>query len=1081
MSAASRRNPLELEALVRERAPHIAAGLRRAADGADKEADLVAESEKLITCFAESFGLKLALSRERTLVTGFADAVYNRFIIEYEPPATLTPRNSARNKHAIQQVKDYIDGVADRDKHAKDRLAGVALDGRYFIFVRWRGDRWSVDEPAPVNESSTRTFLRYLLSLSTELALTPENLVRDFGEGSRVAAVVVSQLYQTLGASESPKVAVLSKQWLRQFQEVSGYDASGQQLSAADLARAYGVQDAKPNLDLLFFAVHSYYALFIKLLALQIAHFFLMPKMGSSLGGVADYDPERLRRYLVDLESGGLFAQLGIRNFLEGDFFTWYLEGWSEEMGGAVRELIEHLARYSLVTLDVDPEETRDLLKQLYQNLMPRQLRHALGEYYTPDWLAQRLLTQLRHEGDPSERILDPACGSGTFLVLAIKLVRQYADDKLLPPAAVLERVLQNVVGFDLNPLAVISARTNYLLALGDLIEHRSGDIDIPVYLADSIRTPSLGTDLLASSSFSVGTAVGEFRMPQRLVEACEVDHFTQLLEESVTNGLSRDQFLLRYSERFVGHDSAEREMAVALFSQLVDLEREGMNGIWARILRNAFAPLFQERFDYVAGNPPWVNWESLPADYRHESKELWTRHNLFPHEGFETILGKGKKDISMLLTFVAADDYLRDGGKLGFIITQSLLKTSGAGQGFRRMKPASGVPLRVLFVDDMADLNPFEGASNRTAVIVVQKGQQTTFPVSYNHWSKKRSGRVPEAASLDEVLAMCRVRQLVAMPVDPLDVTSSWMSGRRRALEAAHKVLGQADYQARAGASTWMNGVYWLRVEESVPGGVLVANLPETGKAALDAVQAVVEADLVYPLLRAGDVVRWRATPKYSILMVQDPEKRRGYDEDWLKMSHPKTYAYLTRFRESLESRSGYKRYFDAGDPFYSMFNVADYTFAKHKVVFPSIGDELLCAVASAKEGRPIVPQHIVTMVGLDDEDEAHYVCACMNSTPARFTLEAYSQKGGKSFATPQALEHVKVPAFDPAQEIHARLATCSRRAHEAAQNEAGVRAASTEAEVDELAASLWGLTSKEMDDLRLSLAESREKPLPS
>lgn len=277
------------------------------------------------------------------------------------------------------------------------------------------------------------------------------------------------------------------------------------------------------------------------------------------------------------------------------------------------------------------------------------------------------------------------------------------------------------------------------------------------------------------------------------------------------------------------------------------------------------------------------------------------------------------------------------------------------------------------------------------------------------------------------------------------------------------------------------MNGVYWLRVEEQVPGGVLVTNLPETGKADLDAVEVVLEADLVYPLLRAGDVVRWRATPTYSILMVQDAQKRRGYDEGWLKTSHPKTYAYLARFREALESRSGYKRYFDAGDPFYSMFNVADYTFAKHKVVFPSIGDELLCAVVSAQDGKPIVPQHIVTMVGLEDEDEAHYVCACMNSTPARFTLEAYSQKGGKSFATPQALEHVRVPSFNRSLETHVRLAKCSRSAHEAAWSEAGVQVEGAEAELDELAASLWGLTSKQMDDLRLSLAESREKPLRS
>ena len=123
----------------------------------------------------------------------------------------------------------------------------------------------------------------------------------------------------------------------------------------------------------------------------------------------------------------------------------------------------------------MDPEETRDLLKHLYQNLMPKKLRHALGEYYTPDWLAERLLNQLGYDGNPKWRLLDPACGSGTFLVLAIKRVKRYAEEKMLTAADVLDMILRNIVGFDLNPLAVISARTNYLLALGDLLQHRTG------------------------------------------------------------------------------------------------------------------------------------------------------------------------------------------------------------------------------------------------------------------------------------------------------------------------------------------------------------------------------------------------------------------------------------------------------------------------------------------------------------------------------------------------------------------------------------------------------------------------------
>ena len=193
---------------MRERAPSIAAGFRAAARNADKEVDLVAEAEKVIGRFAKSFGLALDVSRERTLITGYADAVYNRFVIEYEPPASLTASNSSsRNKHAVKQVKDYIEGVSVRDRHAKDRLAGVALDGCYFIFVRFRDGKWSVDDPAPVGDHSTRTFLRYLVSLSTELPLTPENLVRDFGAGSHASETLVSQLYRSL--SPNPPMAPL--------------------------------------------------------------------------------------------------------------------------------------------------------------------------------------------------------------------------------------------------------------------------------------------------------------------------------------------------------------------------------------------------------------------------------------------------------------------------------------------------------------------------------------------------------------------------------------------------------------------------------------------------------------------------------------------------------------------------------------------------------------------------------------------------------------------------------------------------------------------------------------------------------
>jgi len=77
----------------RQRAPEIAQEIRQAADRAHSEADLVATVEPILERFAKNFDVTLHLDRERTLINGRADAVYNRFVIEYEPPRSLQKSN----------------------------------------------------------------------------------------------------------------------------------------------------------------------------------------------------------------------------------------------------------------------------------------------------------------------------------------------------------------------------------------------------------------------------------------------------------------------------------------------------------------------------------------------------------------------------------------------------------------------------------------------------------------------------------------------------------------------------------------------------------------------------------------------------------------------------------------------------------------------------------------------------------------------------------------------------------------------------------------------------------------------------
>jgi type I restriction-modification system DNA methylase subunit len=1097
---------LTVDEVIHKHSQVIAKKIAVSAKTSQNEAEFRTKVTKIIEDFAdipevaELINLRLNVHEEYTLIRGSADVVYNRLVIEYESPFSLRAKNSYRpNEHAIKQVKTYIEDLHKLERHKIDRIAGVVLDGHYFIFVRWRDKKWAVDDPLPVTPTSTEQFLRYLSSLSTEIALTPAYLIRDFGENTVVSRLCVNTFYEAIMNTSNPKVHTLFSQWNLQFSEVCGYEEGSTRFDIKDLAKKFGIKDSKLHPFKLFFCIHTYYATFIKLLAIQIASYYAFPGTGTALQKVANYTSQELLNYLNKMERGGVFRDFGINNFLEGDFFGWYLDIWDDSMDKAVRRIISELANYSLITLDVDPEETRDLLKKLYQNLMPRTLRHNLGEYYTPDWLAERLLVMLcgrkeENKADirPDMRILDPACGSGTFLVIAIQRICEYAKEKNIPQARILEKILENIVGFDLNPLAVISARTNYLLAIGDLLKHRKEEINIPVYLADSILTPSQKTFAgkyladqfeLTESAFSFETTIGEFSIPQSLVDVRYIDKLANLLEECVSLKLSTEEFRKRLLQELPLREEVDKsdiQLIEKLFDKLMDLDSQKINGIWARIIKNAFAPLFVGKFDYIAGNPPWVNWESLPDKYRQRTKILWERYGLFPHGGMDTILGKGKKDISMLMTYVAIDNYLKDGGKLGFIITQSVFKTSGAGQGFRRfILGKKGKPIRVAHVDDMVELNPFEGASNRTAVMILQKGNPNRYPVPYTYWKKTIKGKsIALDSSLEDVINMTARRRLDAEPVDSKDKTSAWITGKRWALKAVKKVMGKSYYQAREGANSGgASGVYWVDIITKRPDGlVVISNITEKAKRPVENIQAPIEPDLIYPFLQGSKAHKWYISSSTYILLVQDPKKRYGISEEVLKTKYPKTYSYLCHFKDILIKRPAYKRYFDGKAPFYSMFNVGEYTLSPYKVVWLRISSRIEASVIGKIGDKPIIPQDTHSFIGLDKIEEAHFLSAVLNSSVFNFAAQSYSMRGGKSFGSPHILENIQIPKFDPEMPNHLKLSELSQQAHKAATKGDNDEIKEIEEKIDYYAARLWGLTEQELKDIKVSLSELNE-----
>ena len=193
-----------------------------------------------------------------------------------------------------------------------------------------------------------------------------------------------------------------------------------------------------------------------------------------------------------------------------------------------------------------------------------------------------------------------------------------------------------------------------------------------------------------------------------------------------------------------------------------------------------------------------------------------------------------------------------------------------------------------------------------------------------------------------------------------------------------------RADYTAHLGANSGgANAVYWLDVQGRGEGGVRVRNRAGKAKRTVECVEAVIEPDLVYPLLRWADVGRWSARPSGYVLLAQDPAARAGVDEGHMRRAYPRTLAYLLQFQQMLTERAAYRRY-QRRQPFYSMYNVGPYTLAAAKVVWRRMDRELRAAVVETIDDphlgrRPVVPQETCVLVACESGDEAHYLCALL------------------------------------------------------------------------------------------------------
>jgi methylase of polypeptide subunit release factors len=749
------------------------------------------------------------------------------------------------------------------------------------------------------------------------------------------------------------------------------------------------------------FVEHTYLVITAEIIAHAVAG---LPIAGGHLSGST-------------LVSGELFEASDIRGVVERDFFDWVLDApGGEEF---VERLAKRLSRFRWSGVD------HDVLKSLYESVIDAETRHDLGEYYTPDWLAESVV-DASIEDAINQRILDPACGSGTFLFHAVRRFLKDADRAGMPNADALEHLSNQVIGVDLHPVAVTLARVTYLLAIGtDRLQGDRRSLSIPVYIGDSMQWQSEDS-LLSASGITIYTSDGaelfsrELRFPAGVLS--DASRFDQLVDELANKASSRASgsrppSLRQTFTRFAVAETDQPELT-STFESMCRLFDDGRDHIWGYYVRNLARPHWLAQpgnhVDVLIGNPPWLSYRFMTADmqkkFKRKSQErgLWVGAQLTTHQ-----------DLSAYFVARAVELYLRKGGRFSFVMPAGVL-TRQQYAGFRSGSWTSDRREVLASFDQPADLRRVEC-------------QPALFPVPCSVVSGRRADRSHALGSVMEVWA-------ADLPARDLSLGEVAPHLHRESDVSIPDILAlESPYSSRftQGAFVWPRMLLVVEDDDPTPLGTRAGRRrvrsARTSKEKppwkdLPSLLGSVEEQFVRPLRLGATIapfvelepelaiIPWDGTrliTKDSADLDRYPGLSKWWEEAerlWIKHRPDYTTGALT---ERLEYKAG---------------TTKQLPIAPHRVVYTSSGTNLVAARLT--DQRSLVSETLY-WAACQNAGEAQYLVAILNSAAllSRIKqLQSEGQFGPRHFH--KVVFAAGFPLYDAADSLHVELAAAGTQA---------------------------------------------------
>ncbi|MEM6483959.1 MAG: N-6 DNA methylase [Pseudomonadota bacterium] len=668
----------------------------------------------------------------------------------------------------------------------------------------------------------------------------------------------------------------------------------------------------------------------------------------------------------ISLLSGSKFDESGVHGVVEQDFFDWVLE---VDGGQAfVRSLARRLGRFDWSVVE------QDVLKVLYESVIGAATRKRLGEYYTPDWLANQIVEKT--VDDPlNQRVLDPACGSGTFLFHAVRRYLRAAEQKLMPLDETLTQLTQHVIGLELHPVAVTLARVTYLLAIGRsrLTDPNRGEIQVPVFLGDSVQWREQQTDLLSKGTLTIETDDGvqlfsdELKFPDNLLN--NAGTFDQLVQEMADRAANRKAgspvpSLSGIFQR-LAISTADQPALRDTFRIMCDLHDQGRDHIWGYYVRNLARPMWlaqsKNRVDRLIGNPPWLAYRHMPPDMQAVFRSMSESRGLWHGAAVAT-----QQDLSALFAARSCQLYLRDDGDFAFVMPNAVVDR-GQYSGFRSGEfPDSVEPVAVSFTPswDLRKLRPHFFPRGASVIFGKKSKQAVQMPAQIESWQ----GKLPGSDAHWSEVEPC-----VSRITDEARIFDTTI---------------QSAYKARFANGAILSPRLLFMVEErdasplGVPAGrksiksSRSANEKKPWKA-LASFEGTVETEFVRPLYSGESLLPYSMMAPLQVIVPWNGTKLLGSSDEDLEL-----YIGLADWWRAAEEcwekhRSSDRLTLLEQLDYHSKLS-KQFPIPKIRVVYNKSGMHLSAAIVTNK--RAVVSNGLYWAAAAS-MDEAHYICAFLNS----------------------------------------------------------------------------------------------------